>query len=239
MTALAALALAAVTFVAGLANGLTGFAFALIVSGTYLQFLPPGQAVPIILSLTLVSQAVHWLRRPRRFAGRQALPFILGGLVGVPIGVALAHAIDRQLFRTVIGVFLMAYSLYLLFGPTRTLNTGRFADLVVGVLSGVLGGLAGLSGALISAWCALKPWDKDTQRAAYQPFIVVGQGLALIGHVSTAGYSATVALWTLVAVPPLLGGILVGNALYRRLDELLFRRVVLALLFLAGALLLT
>lgn len=235
MTALAALVLAAVTFLAGFANGLTGFAFALIVTGTYLQLLPPGQAVPVILTASLVAQAVHWMRRPGRYGGPQAWPFVWGGLVGVPIGVALAYSMDRQLFRTLMGGLLMAYSLYMLFGKVRRLDTGRASDVAVGLLSGVLGGLAGLSGALISAWCALKPWDKDTQRAAYQPFIVVGQGFALIGHIWTAGYSGAVAFWTALAVPPLILGILAGHALYRRLDEMLFRRVVLWLLFLSGA----
>jgi uncharacterized membrane protein YfcA len=240
MTLGAVAALAAITFLAGLANGLTGFAFALIATGTYLQFLPHEHAVPVVITLSLVAQAAHFLREPRLFApgglGR-ALPFLIGGLPGVPLGVWLSHGLDRELFRTLVGAFLIAYSAYLLLARPPRFDAGRVADFGIGLLSGVLGGLAGLSGALVSAWCALKPWDKAAQRAAYQPFIVLGQGFALIGHIAVAGYPSEVALQSAIGVPPLLVGMVAGYALYRRLDDLLFRRVVLMLLLLAGLLL--
>lgn len=233
----AVLALAAITFLAGLANGLTGFAFALIATGTYLQFLPPEQAVPVVITLSLVAQVAHFIREPRLFAAGglgRALPFLVGGIPGVPLGVWLSHGLDRELFRTVIGVFLIAYCAYLLLARPPRFDAGRVADSGVGFVSGVLGGLAGLSGALVSAWCALKPWNKEMQRAAFQPFIVVGQGFALIGHIAVAGYPSEVAVQSAIGVPPLLLGLLAGYMLYRRFDDLLFRRVVLMLLLLAG-----
>lgn len=239
MTLGAIAALAAITFLAGLANGLTGFAFALIATGTYLQFLAPEHAVPVVITLSLVAQVAHFLREPRLFRlglGR-ALPFLLGGLPGVPVGVWLSYGLDRELFRNLVGGFLILYSAYLLFARPPHFDAGRVADFAIGFVSGVLGGLAGLSGALISAWCALKPWDKDAQRAAYQPFIVMGQGFALLGHVVAAGYPSEVALQSAIGVPPLLLGLAAGYALYRRLDDMLFRRVVLVLLLFAGLLL--
>lgn len=237
MTLAAGLAIAAITFLAGLANGMTGFAFALIAGGTYFQFLPPGEAVPMILTLSLVAQLVHWLRQPGKFGGRQALPFIIGGVLGVPLGVMLSRHLDREVFRLLIGAFLIGYSLYLLLGRVARLDSGRFADGVVGVAAGIMGGLAGLSGALVTAWCALKSWDKDAQRAAYQPFIVFGQGFALVNYVWIAGYPHAVAVQSAIALPPLVAGMLVGYGLYRRFDDLLFRRVVLTLLLVAGVLL--
>jgi uncharacterized protein len=239
MSLVALAALAAITFLAGLANGLTGFAFALIATGTYLQFLPPEQAVPVVITLSLLAQGVHFLREPKLFSLRlgRALPFLIGGIPGVPLGVWLSYGLDRELFRTLIGVFLIGYSAYLLLARPPRFDAGRVADFGIGFVSGMLGGLAGLSGALISAWCALKPWDKDAQRAAYQPFIVLGQGFALIGHIAAAGYPSEVALQSAIGAPPLLLGLLAGYALYRRLDDQLFRRVVLALLLLAGLLL--
>src|ERR1044072_5180910 len=55
----------------------------------------------------------------------------------------------------------------------------RAADVLVGALGGITGPLAALPGTWLTIWCGLRGWDKVTQRAVYQPYILVMQLLGL------------------------------------------------------------
>src|ERR1700760_871934 len=44
---------------------------------------------------------------------------------------------------------------------------GRGADAAAGFLNGVLGGLTGLAGILVTIWCNLRGWPKDVQRTIF------------------------------------------------------------------------
>ena len=59
---------------------------------------------------------------------------------------------------------------------------GRFADGVSGLIGGVMGGLAGLTGPAPTLWCTLRGWDKDTQRCIFQNFNLGMQGIALVTY---------------------------------------------------------
>src|ERR1700737_4611423 len=40
------------------------------------------------------------------------------------------------------------------------------------ILNGVLGGITGLAGTLVTVWCGLRGWPKDRQRTIFQPVAV-------------------------------------------------------------------
>ena len=44
---------------------------------------------------------------------------------------------------------------------------GAAADAGVGFLNGVLGGITGLAGILVTIWCGLRGWPKDVQRTVF------------------------------------------------------------------------
>src|SRR5262249_40786793 len=111
---------------------------------------------------------------------------------------------------------------------------GAAADAGVGFLNGILGGLTGLAGILVTIWCGLRGWPKDEQRAVFQPIgvaIFAMSGLWLGAH----GTISTDSLWLFLAgLPVLLAGTWLGLKLYRHLDEAGFRKLVLALLLISG-----
>lgn len=228
--------LAAASFVAALASGLAGFAFALIASGVYLHVLEPTAAVALVLAGSIVTQAVTIFRLREGIVWRRLWPFLIGGTIGVPIGVALLGRLDGATVRVLVGGFLIIYSLVMLAlrHPPRITRGGQAADGAVGLIGGVMGGFAGLSGALPTVWCNLRDWPKDEQRGVYQPFIVAMQGFGFVALASTGAVTSNT--WVLLAVclPALLLGAYAGLKLYARVDDKGFRRIVLSLLLLSG-----
>src|SRR5262252_1137737 len=108
----------------------------------------------------------------------------------------------------------------------------------VGFLNGVLGGLTGLAGILVTIWCNLRGWPKDVQRTVFQPvavaiFLMSGLCLGAKGTVT-----AETAKFFVMGVPCLLAGTWLGLKLFGRIDEATFRKIVLTLLLVSGVTLL-
>lgn len=220
----------------GLASGLTGFAFAATTLGLYGHVLAPSVISPLMVGCSLIVQLVTLPMMWRRLDWRAALPFLLAGLAGVPLGVMLLTVLSPDAFRVLAGAVLILYAAGALLAgrmPAVTLDS-RPADAAVGLLGGVLGGFAGLSGVLPTIWCSLRRWTKDRQRSVFQLF-----NTAM--HVATLGLYGVQGRLTvefggllLLALPGLALGGWLGFRLYRRIDDRLFARVLLALLGLSG-----
>lgn len=228
--------LAGASFVAAFASGLAGFAFALIASGVYLHVLEPTAAVALVLAGSLVTQSVTIFRLREGIVWRRFWPFLVGGIVGAPLGVALLGRLDDGTVRLIIGAFLVGYSVLMLLmrHPPQVTGGGQAADGAVGLIGGIMGGFAGLSGALPTVWCNLRGWPKDEQRGVYQPFIVAMQGLALATLAATGGVGMETWIAFAICLPALLLGAFAGLKLYARVDDRGFRRIVLSLLLLSG-----
>ncbi|MPZ44299.1 MAG: TSUP family transporter [Betaproteobacteria bacterium] len=151
-------------FLGALVVGSAGFAFAIIVTGIWLYVLPPAEAVLLAsICATLLHSLSVWAFRTE-IDYRRLWPFLAGGLLGVPLGVLALRNVDAAAFRHLFGAFMIIYASYALsrrrlpivrFAP----GCGRFADAIVGWVSGVMGGLALLHGALPTIWCGLRGWD--------------------------------------------------------------------------------
>jgi uncharacterized membrane protein YfcA len=187
----------------------------------------------------LVVQGVAVWKLRHALDWRRLWPFVAGGALGVPLGIAILGSVSPDAMRAGIGVFLVAYGLHGLARPAiRPVKAGgAAADAGIGVLGGIVGGATGLAGIVPTIWCGIRGWPKDVQRAVFQPVAVaifVMTALWLGGRgIATAG---TIKLF-LVGLPALLAGTWVGFKLYGRLDETTFRKAVLVLLILSGALL--
>ncbi|MFQ6023242.1 MAG: sulfite exporter TauE/SafE family protein [Acidiferrobacterales bacterium] len=224
-------------FLAAFAVGLAGFADALIAAAVWLHVLPPLQAVPLILATGMVIHllSVAYLRRHISFD--LLWPFLIGGVIGVPLGTWMLRHIEPEPFRVVVGLVLVGYCLFaLLHRRVQAVLTGsRPADGAVGLIGGVLGGFAGLSGVLPTVWAGMRGWRKDTQRAVYQPFIFVMHGMALAWLGAGGVLDTTLVNRFLWCLPVLILGTWLGLKLYRRIDEQQFRRIVLGTLLISGA----
>lgn len=223
----------------GFVNGLAGFGTALFALGFWLQIMPPVQAVLSVLVVSVLSgvQGVVLVRRSIRWPrlGRFAVP----ALVGIPIGTALVTWIDPATLKRVIAAFLVLYGLFFAFRrdlPALTRPT-PVIDGTVGFAGGVLGGLAGLSGALPTMWCAMRPWPKAEQRAVLQPYNLAVQLVAIALFALQGAFDRETVLILAVATPFTMIAAQAGLAVFKRMDDDRFRRLLILMMLASGALL--
>ena len=223
--------------VAGLVQGISGFAFAMVAMSIWVWSVDPQVAAPMAVFGGWTGQVVSAIRIRRGWHLAILWPFVLGSAVGIPIGTRLLPLLDPNRFKLVLGSLLVVCCSAML--ATARLPTirkgGRTADAFVGLLGGVMAPLSGFSGLAPALWCTLRGYTKDEHRAVLQNFnlIVLSATMAsnvwsgrvradMLPHMGLVGASLVLpAIW--------------GSKIYIGMSAATFRQTVLWLLILAGA----
>jgi uncharacterized membrane protein YfcA len=227
------------TFAGALVAGLSGFAFGLVAASIWLYILNPLQTATLIIAFGLIVQGYSVWKLRRALDWKKLWPFVAGAAFGVPVGVTILTWANPAYVRAGVGVFLVLYSLYAFFRPALKPVTGggAAADAGVGFLNGVLGGMTGLAGILVTIWCGLRGWPKDQQRTIFQPVAVAIFLMSALWLGAKGAITPDTIKLFVIGLPVLIAGTWLGLKLYGRLDEASFRKVVLALLLASGVVL--
>jgi uncharacterized membrane protein YfcA len=224
------------TFAGALVAGLSGFAFGLVVSSIWLYILTPLQTATLIIAFGLIVQGYSVWKLRAALDWKKLWPFVLGAAFGVPVGVSILTWANPTHVRMGVGGLLVLYSLYAWFRPTiaPVKAAGAAADTRVGFLNGVLGGITGLAGILVTIWCGQRGWPRDQQRTVFQPVAVATFLMGAMWIGAKGAITADTLKLFLMGLPALFAGTWLGLKLFGRLDEAAFRKVVLVLLLASG-----
>src|SRR5215475_13215295 len=145
----------AATFASALVAGLSGFAFGLIAASLWLYVISRVQTAALIIAFGLLVQGDSVWKLRHALDWNRLWPFVIGAAIGVPIGVTILTWANPAHVRAGVGIFLILYSVHALFRPAMKPFTagGRVADGGVGFLNGILAGITGLAGILVTIWC--------------------------------------------------------------------------------------
>lgn len=222
--------------VAGFVQGLSGFAFGLVAMAFWVWVLPPQLAAPMVVFGSLIGQLIGIRSAWSGFRLGRALPFIAGGVIGVPVGVVLLGHVDVTWFKFAVGALLVVYCPLMLFASRlpHVSFGGRAADGVVGAVGGVMGGLGGLSGPAPTLWCNLRGWAKHEQRAVFQSFNLSMHVLTFAAYAASGTLTAETGRMFLIVVPAMIIPTFIGARAYASIDDASFRKLVLILLTVSG-----
>ena len=221
---------------AGFVQGLSGFAFAMVASAVWAWAVEPQLVAAMAVFGGFSGQLLAALTVRRGFDWQLLLPFVIGGLAGIPVGVAILPLLDVTLFKLAFGALLVVICPIMLLGNRlpQVRAGGRVADGAAGFIGGVLGGIGGVSGAIPTLWCTLRGMPKDQQRAVIQNFNLGMLGVTLATYIGTGVITTATLPMLAIVLPAMLIPTLLGAKLYIGISEATFRRVVLGLLTLSG-----
>jgi uncharacterized protein len=238
------LALVGILGLSAIMSGLSGFGFSAI-GALCLWLLPPKLGVPLLMTLSAANQLMSLrqlkseLKPLRQWWPDGPAPYLLGGFIGVPVGLAILHSLPTSTLMAVFGGFLIIYAAYSMLKPAR-LHVERqgswLAAVVVGMAGGVIGGFTAFPGAAVVVWSGLRQLPKNESRSIVQPYILglqlVSLAMLAVEHPETFGRT----YWALliITVPIVLPCTLLGVNLYKSLSDMNFRRITFMLLGTSG-----
>ncbi|MCU1720299.1 sulfite exporter TauE/SafE family protein [Pseudomonas sp. 5P_5.1_Bac1] len=218
--------------VAGFVQGLSGFAFGLVAMSFWAWVLDPRLAATLAVFGALLGQIVAAVSVRRGFDFKQLLPFVLGGLLGIPLGVALLPQLNMDWFKAILGTLLVVWCPVMLMARRLPVISfgGRLANGGVGFAGGIMGGLGGFTGTLPTLWCTLRGYDRDTQRSIIQNFNLSMLLVTMATYLGTG--IVTRDMWPMFAIvaPAMLIPSFLGTRLYFGISDAQFRQIVLSLL---------
>lgn len=226
--------------VAGFVQGLSGFAFGLVAMSFWAWAVDPRLAASMAVFGALTGQIVAALTVRRSFNLKVLLPFLAGGLTGIPIGVWILPYLNVHLFKACLGTLLVIWCPAMLTAHRlpRIRAGGRLADGMVGTIGGIMGGIGGFTGTIPTLWCTLRGFDKDTQRSVIQNFNLATLMVTMVTYVSTGIVNREMLPMFAIVAPAMLIPSLLGARLYIGMSETTFRKLVLSLLTASGVALL-
>lgn len=222
--------------VAGFVQGLSGFGFGLVSMSLWAWVLDPRLAAALAVFGGMTGQIVGTLSLRRGFDWRTLAPYVLGGVVGVPLGVLLLPMLDVNKFKAALGCLLIVWCPTMIFArqlPKITFG-GKIANAIIGIGGGVMGGLGGFSGVLPRLWCTLRYSNRDTQRSIIQNFNLSMLSLTMLSYIVSGMVTRPMWPMFLIVLPAILIPSFIGTRVYAGFSPERFRLVVLSLLTVSG-----
>jgi len=198
--------------------------------------LEPQLAAALAVFGGLTGQVIAAVSVRRGFNFSRLLPFVLGGLCGLPLGIWILPRLDVPLFQVFLGSLLVVMCPLMFFAHRlpRVTHGGRAADAAAGMMGGAMGALGGFTGVVPTLWCTLRGFDKDVQRAVIQNFNLAMLAVTFTSYVATGIARRDMLPLFAIVAPAMLVPSLLGARLYLKLGETGFRKVVLGLLTASG-----
>ena len=222
-------------FLGAFIQGATGFGSGLLINAFWLHIMEPTHAIPlnVVTSLFISGVPIYKLRKKLDFS--KLKQFAIFGIVGIPIGMYLLVISDPSKLKFSIGILLVIYAVLMLKISSFSINVNnKSINNLVGFISGIIGGLTALLGIIPVAWFSVQRLPKNTKRGTYEPFIFITSIAAIISFAFAGLYKIEMIFDLLKIIPALLVGSWLGIKIYNKINDNLFRKVVLGLILLSG-----
>lgn len=132
---------------AGFVQRVSGFGLSIFAMIFLPYLMSTTDAVTVATILSLSATILNTVKHYKHVLYRIALPMVGAALVSIPIAVHFSVMVPEDVFKILLGVVLIALSLYFLFfNQNVRIKPTIFSGVVSGTISGVLGGLFSTSG---------------------------------------------------------------------------------------------
>ncbi len=215
-------------FVGSLVQGSVGFGFALIIVPTLLLLLPQENVTPIVVMLSLVLNGVALYDCHRILQRKTVLLLSISGVLGVPFGVYLLQEVNATLFKLAVGLLIVILAYLLKIGWKRSSGKQTLTSFFpVGLLSGIMNGSIALNGPPVILLFAHINLEKEIFRANLLGYFFISNCFTILYFAYSNLIHQKILMDSIIYLPALLLGTLVGIKISKRIPEKIFRNVVL------------
>ena len=222
-------------FVAFTLRTITGFGSAMLLSPILSAIIPPKDAVIFIILLENEVNVVYLIREKLNFSLKEVF---IGGIIGVFCGIFIFKKISQEELRMLIGIFVAAFALLLLFGfrievPKKFERLFFFA---LGSFSGAMGVLTSINGPQIVLGLANQGYDSKFIRIFIISYLIVIDFITLMLFCFSGKLHWSIIKLGFFCIPAVLFAYICGKIVERRTSKASLRKLMLTLSLFAGIL---
>lgn len=232
-----------VTFFAATVQSATGFGFGLIAVSVFLILLDSIAAIQIVIIITLIMSIIHWPKL-KGLAPPHLLKWLLVGCtLGFPLGILVYSQMDIEAIKLVVAILIILISLQngwlLLAGKKQKSNSSEQQHgvkplLGVGVVSGLMASAMAMPGPAIMLYLSRTNLSKNEIRATIITSFVFSYGGALVLQTLFIGIETQTWVTAGILTPAALVGVVAGHMISTKINQKLFKWLILFILMLTG-----
>lgn len=229
-----------VVFSATLIRSAFGFGEALVAVPLLAIFIPLNVAAPLAVLVSITVAAIVVMQDWTKIHLRSTGWLIASTLFGIPLGLLLLTSSHARIVKALLGVIIMAFSVYSLIDrtPLELKRDSRGWLVVCGFCAGVLGGAYGMNGPPLVVYGAMRRWSAQHFRATLQGYFLPASLIGMTGYWLAGLWVPAVTHYYLISLPVTLLAIFLGRAINHRLRGDVFLKFIYLGLAVIGALLL-
>jgi uncharacterized protein len=200
---------------ASLLRGFTGFGFGLAAVPLLSVALPPAEVVPLVVVLQVLV-GLGGLRDAWPQCDWRAVRLLFPGLVlGVPIGLLILTELPPNPVRLLIGLIIASSVLLLHRGARLAPNPSWLVTGSVGVVSGIISGLASMGGPPIIVYLMARGDGPSRVRATAIVYFMLGGCVTFVPMLVRGLITHETLILTAACLPALYGGSWLGTIAFR------------------------
>ena len=223
-----------VIFLAALTQSITGFGFAIVSMSFLPKIIGLQTAVPLVTLVSVIGNITIWFSYRRDYSFQAVKQLIIASLIATPVGVYLLDYIPEAIALKGLGIIILGYILY----DWLNLNLPNFKSSIwaylFGTLSGILNGAYTVGGPPVIIYANCRRWHPQEFKANLTAVFFFSSLLAVLAHGWQGNITISVRQLAIYSFPGFAIGLWLGIILSHQINPLIFRRITLALLFVAG-----
>ncbi|MFC3000380.1 sulfite exporter TauE/SafE family protein [Falsiroseomonas tokyonensis] len=224
----------AVTALAGLMRGYSGFGTAVLLAPAYSVLWGPRIGIPVMLLMELVVSLQLVPRAFREANRRVILPIGAAATLATPLGAFILITADEDLLRRFIGGFVLVFGLLLMSGWRYHGSRPLPLNIAVGTMAGLLKGATGISGPPVILYLLAGPEAAKQHRANLILFFGTIAVISVIPPALAGLMGWPVLAKLLLLLPVLMVCVPLGARLFHVLPERWYKRAALIFLVSTG-----
>lgn len=224
-----------ILFAATFFSTVTGFGFALIAAPLLTFFMEPKETVVFVIVAGFVGRFIMMWRTWGEFEWKTILITLCGTLIGVIPGAYFLKIVDANHLKILLGIGLLLATVLMEFNFVPEVNNKKLGRLCAGFLSGFFSATTSISGPPIVLYFLSEKTEKNLLRANMVWIFAIGSFFTLASFfVAGTFQSGNLLLMSVYVIPAVLLGWWIGEKMFFRINQHLFKRLALLVVLIGG-----
>lgn len=226
--------LAIVLIFSSMVQGITGFGISLVAFPLLALFISPSIIVPTLVLVSVIINIMVFRSARGAVNFREIRVMLLFAVIATPFGAYLIKTLSSDALSIVAGILISGTSLMLMSGKHVSFRNENFAKSITGFLSGTLNGSLSMSGPPIILFMSNEGKNKNEIRGNFSLYSMLINICTVVSYFFADMLTMDVMQSFAFALPAILLGTALGIRISGKVNEKLFKRIVLIFLLLMG-----
>lgn len=224
---------------AGFVQRVSGFGLSIFAMIFLPYLMSTTDAVTVATILSLSATILNTVKHYKHVLYKIALPMVGAALVSIPIAVRFSVMVPEDVFKILLGVVLIALSLYFLFfNQNVRIKPTIFSGIASGTISGVLGGLFSTSGPPAVLYLSSAISDNLIYFATIQFYFCLTNIYTISVRIASGIVGWNILPYVVVGIAGCFVGDFIGKLVFDKLDAKKLKTIIYIGMIISGVMML-